>query len=793
MKHGLIRWLLDLDVIPPDARGVRLVWEHAWPGWVWVVLLLGAALLSAWSYTRLLGPARGRAVLAVTRALLVVLIFLIISGPMLQQPRETVEQDWVLVLVDRSASMNISDVQAPPSSAQSGRLSRDDQLRSLLHEHAQMWQQLAEARHVVWLGFHDATFNLPKVSPASRAAGFVAPVDLGEPSGRRTRLNAALEQALQRAAARAVSGIVLFSDGRTTDPPTRAIISRLRSDKISVFAVGLGSSEPFGDLAIRSVEAPQRAFIRDEVPVVVELDQLGSAVGGAPAVVRLIDETTGQELDRVQLPDWGDSIDHAVKVTMTARPLLAGEATWKVVVQSDQPDLVSENNVRTFRIELIDRPLRVLYVDGYPRWEYRYLKNLLIREKSIESSVMLISADREFAQEGNQPISRLPRSPEEFAPFDVILLGDVPASFFSPEQLDMIQDHVAQRGAGLLWIGGERYTPSTYAGTVLADLLPMRGSLALRAIGSPVNMVSTALADRLGLLRLASDDHAGWPRELAEASFGWSRLHYAQRIEPGRLKPTAEVLAETAAEFRGARLPLVIHLRYGAGQIVYVATDETWRWRYGRGELLPERFWVQIIRMLGRESVAGLGDSATLDVNPRRLTTSQVMRINLELLDSRLVQESRLSIAAMVETSDGTAIAEIELHRLDRSSRLDRDRVANYAATFVPGVSGQLRVRINDPTLADLKLEVPIEVYAPDDELRRPETDHALLEVLAAQTGGRMLAPDELDQLPSLLPNRSVRTINPITERIWDSPLAFGLLLLLAAGEWIGRKLIRLA
>ena len=108
-------------------------------------------------------------------------------------------------------------------------------------------------------------------------------------------------------------------------------------------------------------------------------------------------------------------------------------------------------------------------------------------------------------------------------------------------------------------------------------------------------------------------------------------------------------------------------------------------------------------------------------------------------------------------------------------------------------MSGQLRVRINDPTLANLKLEVSIEVYAPDDELRRPETDHPLLQVLAAQTGGRILAPDELDQLPSLLPNRSVRTINPITERIWDSPLAFGLLLLLAAGEWIGRKLIRLA
>ena len=95
---------------------------------------------------------------------------------------------------------------------------------------------------------------------------------------------------------------------------------------------------------------------------------------------------------------------------------------------------------------------------------------------------MLISADRDFAQEGNQPITRLPRSPEEFAQFDLIILGDVPSGFFSPEQLDMIRDHVAIRGAGLLWIGGERSTPSSYSATVLADLLPMRGSLSLAGL-----------------------------------------------------------------------------------------------------------------------------------------------------------------------------------------------------------------------------------------------------------------------------------------------------------------------
>jgi hypothetical protein len=523
--------------------------------------------------------------------------------------------------------------------------------------------------------------------------------------------------------------------------------------------------------------------------VVVELDQLGSAGAAAGAVIKLVDATSGdgRELARVELPPGSEALD---SVTLTAEPQLAGEATWTVVVETDPPDLIADNNVKTFLIQLIDRPLRVLFVEGYPRWEYRYLKNLLIREKSVESSVMLISADRDFSQEGNQPITRLPRSPEEFAPFDVVVLGDVPGSFFSPEQLEMIRDHVAARGAGLLWIGGERYTPRTYAGTVLADLLPVRGSLALPAIGSPVNMTPTPLAGRLGLLRLEGD---GWPRELADSTSGWSALYWAQRIEPGRLKPTAEVLAETVRELRGANLPLVVQMRYGAGQIIYVATDEIWRWRYGRGELLPERFWVQIIRRLGREGLSGSEQAAVLDVSPRRLTTSQVMRIELELLDARLFDETRMSIPAIVEAADGAPVAEIELRRVDTVSRTAQRPIVQYAATYRPGTTGQLRVRVDDPTIESARLHVPIDVFTPEDELRRPETDHSLLEAVAAQTAGRVLLPQDLGHLERLLPNRSVRTINPLSERIWDTPIVFAMLLAMLTCEWVGRKVVRLA
>jgi hypothetical protein len=793
MRSPFVRWLLDLDVIPADAEGLRLVWERPWPAWAWAALVLVAGFLAAWGYSRLAGNRHGRVLLAATRFLLVVLLLLVISGPMLELPRETIEEDWVLMLVDRSASMTIADVAGGDEGAPQRR-SRDEQLRGVLAEAGGMWRRLDESRHVVWLGFDDGAFELAAPAAAAESGDGAAgamPVVLEAADGRRTRLNAALEQALQRAAARALSGVVIFSDGRTTDPPSRASIRRLRSDRVGVYAVPLGSRQPLGDLAIRRVEAPRRAFVRDEVPVVVELDQLGAQAAAAGAVISLVDVTSGaeRELDRVEL---GPEAEDLERVVLTAEPQLAGEATWRVVVRTDPADLIEDNNAETFLIELIDRPLRVLFVEGYPRWEYRYLKNLLIRERSIESSVMLISADRDFAQEGNQPITRLPRSPEEFAPFDVVVLGDVAGSFFSPEQLEMIRDHVALRGAGLLWIGGERYTPRTYAGSVLADLLPLRGSLALPAIGSPVTMAPTALAGRLGLLRLTGDGETGWPRELMDPDTGWSLLYWAQRIEPGRLKPTAEVLAETVHEFRGAHLPLVVQMRYGAGQIIYVATDEIWRWRYGRGELLPERFWVQIIRRLGRESLSGSEEPATLDISPRRLTTSQVMRVDLELLDARLFDETRVSVPAIVETAEGDPVAELELRRVEGLAAPGAASAVAFSATYRPGATGQLRVRVSDPTLDGVRLAVGVEVFAPEDELRRPDTDHELLEALAVQTGGAVLPAEEVVGLERLLPNRSVRTINPLTERIWDTPLVFGIALLLLSCEWIGRKVVRL-
>ncbi len=797
MNSPLLRWLLDLDTLPADAAQVQLGWERSMPGWLWVMLVIAVVGFCIYSYSRLKGATGPRVALASVRGLLILLLIVLLAGPMLVQPREQIERDWVLMLIDRSASMTIEDG-ALDSTSSGRRVSRDAQLQAALIKAQPVLDELSRERTVVWLGFDGGVFDLvgtglepsaaspDRASDRSETTTAPRPITLPTPDGWRTRLGVSVEEALQRAAARPLAGIVLFTDGRTVDPPSRAVIRRLQSEAAQVFVVPMGSDEPLGDLAVRRIESPQKAFVRDVVPVTVEIDRLGESARGMEAVVRLIDTATGVELDRADVPLGEES----ATITLTGRSEVAGDAAWMVVVETTREDLVADNNRREVAVGLVDRPLRVLYVEGYPRWEYRYLKNLLVREKSIEGSAMLLSADRDFAQEGSVSLARLPRTAEEFAPFDLVVIGDVPASFFLPEQLEFIRENVATRGMGLLWIGGPQATPSGWSGTALADLLPMRPPLELTAIGTPVNMVAAPLAERLGVLQLQTGpDTSGWPAELADPSNIWARLQWAQRIEPSQLKPTAEVLAETVQDLSGGPLPLVISMRYGAGQVLYVATDEVWRWRYGRGELLPEQFWVQMLRFLGRERVAGSDVAVSLEVEPRRVAPGEPARVRLNALDAALATLELASVAAVIETESGERLADLELKPTGRGGE--------YAATFIASDSasedvGVRRIRVIDQALPEAAGALArIEVIRPDEERRRPETDHALLRSLAEETGGKVLSPDDLGPI-NTLPNRRIRTPDPITERIWNTPLALILILVLTTTEWIGRRLMKL-
>ena len=848
MTSQILEWLLGLDQLRPGDADVAFGFERPFPAWAWLLALAATATLGWASYRKLEGSKTLRTTMAAARAALLLLIFTLIAGPQLIRPNETEEPDWVLVLLDRSMSLSLPDSPAPQDSPNQQRIPREQQLRSLLENAQQTWSQLAESRTLAWFGFDAATYELalPPDSPTP---------ELTDPDGLRTRIGAALRDATRAAAARPIAGIVLLSDGQSaddTDTPAR----ELANLGVPVFPVPLGSTQPVTDVGVRSATAPAAAFVGDDVPIQIELDRFGDdPASPTTGTVRLIDRATGRTLDEQRFGEdqtttsnFNDDNTNAPQLGTSERPIIltykpeqTGELNWAVEIITDGPDLVEANNTAELNIELFDRPLRVVYFDGYPRWERRFITTLLLREPSVTSSSVLLSPGRTYLQEGDILIDRLPNTPEDWRPIDVIIMGDIRPEMLTAAQQEQIRQRVGTGGAGLLWIAGETAPPAAWADSPLADLLPVRLAATASAAGSPVPSVvrwtspivlrPAPAADRLGVLRLSSQrlpDGSFWPDELSDPHAGWSSLWWALRIDPLALKPGAETLAlaqpaDSSASTDTAK-PVVLTMRYGAGRVIYVGTDELWRWRYGRGEDYNERFWLPLIRLLGRESLARSVESTRLRVTPRRAQIQQPVSVRLELLDQTLldadpqrvgVRVVRIGTAGAFTTRTDHAATTAAAHTGETVARfvltpetgssaatdpnLDPAalRRAAMLGAWIPTAAGRYAVIVDDPLISREPASTPtaiVDVWLPDDELRTPDTDHPRLQSIADRTGGIVLRnADELAQLPELLPKRgSVIVSTPDTDPLWDTPLALILVLALLAFEWVTRRLLRL-
>ncbi|HYD00024.1 MAG TPA: hypothetical protein VEB22_02260, partial [Phycisphaerales bacterium] len=543
--------------------------------------------------------------------------------------------------------------------------------------------------------------------------------------------------------------------------------------------------------------------VNDPVPVRVTVARTGARVPG-PATVKLVERDGGEVLDETTV-EWTQG-ETSKSVTLTGRAAAGGErAAWEVRVEPERDgakDLIDGNNRTDVGFSLVDRPLRLLYVDGYPRWEYRFLKNIFSRDESVRFSSLLLSAGRKYLQEGSEEIDSLPDSSDGWDAFDVIMIGDVQPGVLSAQQLEQLRNRVAVGGAGLLWVAGPSAVPGAYRSTPLADLLPVvvGGGVgeAVAVWDRDVVLKQAPLAEGLGVLRLADRQSDGgfWPAQVSDVAAGWSRLRWMQRLEPGMLKPAAEALAMAApVDGVGTPTPAVVTMRFGAGRIVYIATDEVWRYRYGRGEDLPERFYMQLIRLLGRESVARAGKSALLTLTPREAEVGAAVRVGVELIDQALLdaKPTGLTVRLTKGGATGTGGAERADVLLKPTGDAGGGRARAYVGTWVPPSAGPWSAVVTDALLEGKGVSAAVEVALPDDELRRPEADHGLLTSLAQETGGTVLSEGTIDRLASVLPRREVRTMSIARqETLWDRPGVLAVLIALLAAEWVLRRVIRL-
>ena len=760
----------------PDAHPG---FTYALPGWsilLIIMLLMGLAL---WSYRALPGSRGARWGLGLLRASTLVLLFLLALGPRIEQTQIENEPDWVLVLLDRSTSLDTPDASAAGSD-------RDRQLRDMLTDAGEPWTKLAENKRVLWFGFDDQARLLAEGEAFD-------PLAVAEPNGQGTDIDLAIRTALRQAAARPVSAIVIASDGRVTRSIDPELIDSLAERQIPIVSVPLGSTDPVRDLAINRVDHPDAVFGKDIAPIRVQLGARGfneDDLQRHPAYIELVDHERDEVLDRVRIDESNLGAD-AQAVTLTHTPSDEGDRRLDIRIVSDRAtqDLNPTNDMRSIEMRVVDRPLRVLYIDGYPRWEQRYIKAMLLREPSIVSSSLLLSATRRYIQEGDELIASIPSTIEGWEPFDVIVLGDVRPEMFSTQQLETMREHVETRGAGLLWLAGPTSVPDAYLSTALTALLPMRSDAGgsqptTRIWGEPVTMRASPEAARLGVLRL-SDDGEGWLQRLSDPGTGWSELNWAVALDDTSFKPGVSVLAHAIGTRSQQEAPIITMMRYGAGASAFVATDEIWRWRYGRGEDLPERFWLPLIRSLGRGTVARRAAPAQLIITPNEPAPGQAAQVTMRLFDQRridaLPERIRVRVTSLADRSEP---AEIELSGVGDTR----------TGVWVPPRAGNFEIR---PVGLDAQMSEIAQrsrVYQRADERRQLDSDHALLESISASTAGWVTQPESFAEIPSKLPNRARTIVSPPRRAsLWDRPIVLIVLVSLLTLEWIGRRTLRLA
>jgi uncharacterized membrane protein len=291
----------------------------------------------------------------------------------------------------------------------------------------------------------------------------------------------------------------------------------------------------------------------------------------------------------------------------------ADDVTSDPQAQSGNPQSATTKPAGTAQVPAGARKIKLLYVDGYPRWEYRYLSQAMVRDPSIDVSCLLTSADPGYAQRADPPdpktgfpgpIDRFPNSPEGLAKYDVVLLGDVDPREFSDGQFRMLIEFVTQKGGGFGMAAGPRFSPAAYRSTRLAELLPVEMEQVRRGEerqgeGTEFRPALTADGAASPAFRLLVDPAAGGKSLKSDVPpLYW----YAHGVRPGN---GARVLLSHPKEKGpdGNAAPLLVVGDRGKGRSMFVAVDDVWRWRYGGDEEAYLTFWHELVSDLARNGM----------------------------------------------------------------------------------------------------------------------------------------------------------------------------------------------
>lgn len=794
MIHRLLEILFGLS---PGFLGrpgdYSITFNPAWPlqetlgASVWNVLLVMAAALLVVHVYRREGSSRAvRVSLGIVRAFLLALVIILLNRPALTLEQIRHEPSVLPILVDDSISMSIKDA-APQGAAPQSRFQAATDLltgpvallRELAKKHTlKLYRFDRDAQPIATVNQsdpdHPADEN-PSLRPAEAALNGVSVL------GQTTQVLSSIKSVVEELQSQRLAGIVLLTDGRDVPmEPTAELLNSLKDAGVNVYAVPVGADRAPQNISIQSVSLEPSTFKDDIADIKVTVRGTGYEANH-PVTLDLKNKKTGLPIMNddgspvrqvVKLPDSGP-----VLAELQFRPHDVGtmELTVEAVPQPGETDEL--DNVRYVQLEVLDTKITLLYVDGYPRWEYRYLKNETIRDKTISVSCLLTSADPSFIQEGTRPIRRFPESMEELLTYDVVLFGDVDPRQFTDAQLQLVSDFVSKKGGGFGMVAGPRWSPQAFRNTPIEALLPVNIS---HVDASPI---SASIVDgfRPVLTPAGADSHIF--RFFVDRAR--NEQYIATELQPIfwycrgiTVKPgVGEVYAQHPTDLGpdGRKAPILVVGHFG-GPTLFSAIDDSWRWRYYTGESIFDTYWVQQLRFLARGRKLGQRKLTFTSMQPT-YELGQTITLQARALSPQIQTQLPDHVPVELVDDSGQLIGRHDLVRQESQPDL-------MSVSFTADAVGHLTARL-PKVVGDIDvMETPVDVMVPRLELADPAVDRGLLGTL-----GKIVEPADAAQLPSMI--QSAAKIIPVDTSvpIWSAPLAMVLFVVLITGEWILRKI----
>jgi uncharacterized membrane protein len=780
--------------MPVFTKG-KYILLGAWPGWLLALLTAVAIGGLAWLVWRRLPEAAPRIrgireqgtgnkeqgnsaarliaswrawVIWALEAAMVALLLALLWEPAITVAELKSQQNIIAVLVDDSRSMGNAD--AGPD----GKSSREAAAVKTLQDG--VLAGLGKKFQVRVYRLDGGLTRLDKPDAAQGAPELKDIVAGAGPNGGATHINAGLQKLAAETSDLPVGAVVLLTDGAENGTGTAGggidleTINALHNRRLPVHTIGFGRERAEHDLEMDDAVVAAKALADSRMTATVSFHQWGYA--GQKATVDVKD---GDKLltSRVVTLDK-DGVDQSETMFFNA-----GDAGVKSIGFALEPMAGEEstaNNTVTRLVDVSAEPRRILYVEGEPRWEFKFIRRAEAEDKDVQIVSMLRTTENKIYRQGIADPSELadgfPTKAEDLFKYQAIILGSVEAGYFTPVQQELLREFVDKRGGGLLFLGG-RFSlgDGGWASSGDADLFPTflpNAQGTFRRENATVQL--TAAGAESPITRILDDKAANVDR--------WRKLPYLNDYQdPGSPKPGATVLAQMVA---GRTMPLLVTQSYGRGKTAVLASSGTWRWQMSSTVDDPSHdlFWQQLLRWLAADSpgqvVATMPQQTLMDEGHVKLTA--VVR------DKQFTPAADAKVTAHVIAPDG-ASEMVDLAPVPNTpGTYAMDWTAEKPGSYVAEVTADSGKDELGKDVVDFRREDGVA------ENFHTEQNRDLLEKLSQETGGRYWEQSELQRLPKEISYSEAGISVRDTKELWDMPVVFLVLIGLMSADWLLRR-----